>query len=647
MCGICGFVNLDGAPASPAVLGRMQAAIHHRGPDSQGRHLEGVDGAAGGLPPVGIASTRLKIIDLTESARQPLSNEDDTLWIVFNGEIYNYQALAARLAARGHRFKSRSDTEVILHLYEERGEACVEELDGMFAFALWDRRQGSLFLARDRVGKKPLFYATDGKAFLFGSEVKALLQHPAGPAEIDEGALAPYFVFGYVPGPRSFYKGVRKLPPGHTLTLAADGALRLREYWDLRFPPEPAGARHPTDGAESAPRVRELLTEAVRKRLISDVPLGAFLSGGIDSSIVVGLMSRLMAAPVRTFTIGFRDAPAYDETGYARAVARRFGTDHTEFLVEPEVTDLIEPLVWHHDGPFRDTSAIPTFVVSRLAREHVTVVLNGDGGDELFAGYRRFHATLLAERLPRLPLRLADAVLARLPRRADQRATLDRLTRFVRAARLPFYERFSEGFGAADLDLDRLLRPEVLPPAEERGQTAHFAPYLDRVRDCSPLSRLLYLNFKTYLVEDLLVKMDRCTMAHALEARSPFLDPALVEFAAGLPDALKLAGRRSKVILRRAFADLLPPEIDRRGKMGFGVPMAMWLRTGLRKVLRDVLLQPQPRLADYVRGEHVRALVDDHLAGRADHGGRLWALLTLEIWLEQLPSWRRPLPGHP
>ncbi|MBI3629682.1 MAG: asparagine synthase (glutamine-hydrolyzing) [Candidatus Rokubacteria bacterium] len=644
MCGICGFVNLDGSPAVPEILGLMQAAIHHRGPDSQGVHLEGVAGGGAGRPPVGLASTRLKIIDLSESARQPLSNEDDQLWIVFNGEIYNFAGLADRLAARGHRFKSRSDTEVILHLYEERGEACVQDLDGMFAFALWDRPRGRLFLARDRVGKKPLFYWSDGKTFLFASEIKALLQHPSGPVEVDASAIAPFLIFGYVPGPRTFYRGVRQVPPGHTLTVDATGRPRLSEYWDLKFPDakSAAGNRAPRP-AEVADRVRGLVTEAVRKRLISDVPLGAFLSGGIDSTIVVGVMSRLSPAPVKTFTIGFRDAPGYDETTHARAVARRFGTDHTEYVVESEAADLLEPLIWHHDGPFRDSSAIPSFVLSRLAREKVTVVLNGDGGDELFAGYRRFYATLLAERLPDAALRLGEALLSRLPRSADRRARLDRLSRFVRSARLPFYERFSESFGTADLALDRLLRPELLAESRLR-QSDYFGPHLERIQGCSPLSRLLYLNFKTYLLDDLLVKMDRCTMAHGLEARSPLLDVALVEYAATVPDGMKLSGGTSKVVLKRAFADLLPGEIRRRGKMGFGVPMAYWLRTNLQKVVRDVLSQPTPRLRDYLDATYVRSLVDAHLEGRADHSALLWSLLTLELWLEQLPAWRRPLP---
>lgn len=637
MCGICGFFNIDGRPASAEVLERMAASIRHRGPDSQGLHVEGAIGQTG-MAPLAIASCRLKIIDLSEQAHQPLSNEDGQIWVVFNGEIYNYRALTEDLIARGHRFRSRSDTEVVVHLYEEMGEHCVEVLDGMFAFALWDRRQQRLFLGRDPMGKKPLFYRFDGRTFLFASEVKALLQHPAGDLAVDETALAPFLLFGYVPGEQTFYRGVRKVPLGHTLTVDAGGTLRLRQYWELTFPP--AGTAAVGSEAEAVKGVRERVTAAVSKRLIADVPLGAFLSGGIDSSIVVGLMSRLTSAPVRTFTIGFRGAPAYDETAAARAVARRFHTEHTEFIVEQEAADLIDPLVWHHDGPFRDTSAIPSFIISRLAREHVTVVLNGDGGDDLFAGYRRFYAALLAERIPGPLLRAAEAMLAVVPRSPDRRDTLDRVIRFVRSAQLPLVERFSEGLAAADIPVGRLLRPEVLGDPARGCQLPYVAPFLDHASGCSPLSQLLYLNFKTYLLEDLLVKMDRCTMAHGLEARSPFLDRGLVEYVATLPDHLKLAGSRTKVVLRRAFADLLPPEIERRPKMGFGVPMAVWLRTSLRKILEDVVLQPRPRLGEYMDLAEVRRLAEVHLAARADHSALLWALLTLEVWLEQLPSWR-------
>ncbi|MBI3825248.1 MAG: asparagine synthase (glutamine-hydrolyzing) [Candidatus Rokubacteria bacterium] len=638
MCGICGLANLDGAPIPRLSLDGMAATIRHRGPDSQGIHVD--DAGAPGRMAVGIASTRLKIIDLSERARQPLSNEDDSVWIVFNGEIYNYPTLAAELRARGHRFKSESDTEVVLHLYEERGEACVEALDGMFAFALWDRARGRLLLARDRAGKKPLFYTTAGRTLCFASEIKALLRHPGVSGEVDPAALPPYLLFGYVPAPDTFYRDVKSVPAGCTLTVEGGTAPRIRSYWDLRFPASPA----PVAPAEARATVRELVTEAVRKRLISDVPLGAFLSGGIDSSIVVGLMSRLSSERVKTFSIGFRGAPAYDETRHARAVAERFGTEHTEFLVEQEAADLVEPLVWHHDGPFRDSSAIPTFILSRLAREHVTVVLNGDGGDELFAGYTRFRAALLAERLPRAAFRAADALLARASSSTDGRGAFGRLRRFVHGGARPLWERFTEGFAAADVPL-ALLRPEVFEAAGPYTRLRYLAPHVERARGLGPLSRLLYVNFKSYLLDDLLVKADRCTMAHGLEARSPFLDRALTEYVAGLPDALKLHGRTSKVVLKAAFGDLLPPGIERRGKMGFGVPMAAWLRTNLKKVVHDVLLQPRPRLADYLDAAGVRALATAHLEGRADHGALLWSLLTLETWLGQLPSWRAKDPA--
>lgn len=654
MCGICGFVYFDGSPASAEILRRMQAAILHRGPDSQGVHLEGTSGFCSGRASVGLASTRLKVIDLSESARQPLCNEDGRIWIVFNGEIYNYRELWEWLIARGHRFKSKSDTEVILHLYEERGEAAVADLDGMFAFALWDQRRGQLLLARDRTGKKPLFYSWDGTRIVFGSEIKTLLRHPDGADGVDEQAVRPYLIFGYVPGPQTFYRGVRQLPPGHTLRVGSEEGLCIRRYWDLDFAGEPSGGQNSTSGGkEAAERVRDLVTAAVRKRMIADVPLGAFLSGGLDSSIVVGLMSRLSSVPIRTFSIGFRGDPEYDESSHARNVARAFGTDHTECFLEDSPEDLLESLIWHYDGPFRDSSALPTFTLSRLARNQVTVVLNGDGGDELFAGYRRFQATLLAERIPRPVFRLCGRLLSGLPRARDRRAFFDRFARFVRSGSLPWYERFSEGFGAADLALDALLKRELLPGTGEAKQEPYFAPYLEGTRDCSLLGRLLYLNFKTYLADDLLVKADRCTMAHGLEARSPFLDRELIEYAARLPDCLKLSGRATKVILRTAFRDLVPRETMQRSKMGFGVPMARWLRSNLREALEEALLESRPQLGQYLNSACVHRLVREHLEERRDHSSMLWSLLTLERWLHCWPSWRNgpvsesvePLPG--
>ena len=635
MCGIVGFVRFDGQPLDLQVLGRMTAALTHRGPEGQRLQF-----LAAGPTRVGLGHTRLKIIDLSDAAAQPMANEDASVWVSFNGEIYNFRELRARLAVRGVPFRSASDTEVILRLYEAEGERCVGALDGMFAFAVWDARRETLLLARDRVGKKPLFYYSTPTLFAFASEIKALLAHPDIAPEVDAEALPAFFLYGYVPTPATFYRGIRKLPPGHLMLVDQNGKVRMEEYWDLPTRSESSDLRPSEAGA--AARVRELTTQAVRRRLIADVPLGAFLSGGIDSTIVVGLMSQLLEGSVRTFSIGFAGDPRFDETRYARLASTRFGTVHTEFVVEPSAVDLVERLVWHHDGPFADSSAIPTYLLSRLTREHVTVALNGDGGDELFAGYLRFYAALLSERVPAWVRHAAHRILSGLPEWGGHRSPFGRLQKFAGSATLPFVERFTRWISVFYEDLPRLL-----PDYQDNGRAplplVLLLPYLRRCEGVPPLSRLLYLNLKTYLLDDLLVKMDRCSMAHALETRSPFLDRALMEYVSALPDHMKLRWGRTKVILRRAFADLVPPQILRRGKMGFGVPLRAWFTADLRDYLQDLLLAPDARLRTYLNQEYVRRLCHAHLAGHADHSPRLWTLLTFEVWLRSLPRW----PRHP
>ncbi|MBI3011122.1 MAG: asparagine synthase (glutamine-hydrolyzing) [Candidatus Omnitrophica bacterium] len=630
MCGIFGVIRFDGQTVEGKLLTQMGETLRHRGPEGFG-----VRAFASAPVHAGLGHTRLRIIDLSEAASQPMANDDGTVWVTFNGEIYNYQALRAELETRGARFRTRSDTEVVLRSYEAWGQACVRRLDGMFAVAVWDGRARRLVLARDRVGKKPLFYHLSPRRLAFASEIKALLRHPGIPAEVDEDVLPSFFLFGYVPTPATLYRGIRKLPPGHLLEVDAGGQARLEAYWDLRQPFERLG-RVPS-WAEARSTVRALVTEAVHKRLIADVPLGAFLSGGIDSSIVVGIMSRLMREPVRTFSIGFAKDPQFDETAYARLVARRFKTRHTEFVVEPSSVALVEELVWHHDGPFSDSSAIPTYLLSKLTRQHVTVALNGDGGDELFAGYLRFYAAILSERIPLRFRRAAAGLPSGLPAWGNHRGLFRRLQKFTASASLPFAERFSRWIAVFYDDLDRLL------PSDGDGLSgsappplAALEPYLARAQRASPLTQLLYLNLKTYLLDDLLVKMDRCSMAHALEARSPFLDHHLIEYVFGLPDQMKLRWGRTKVVLRQAFADLVPPQILRRGKMGFGVPLRLWFREDLREYLHDALLAPSARLRRYVDQAYVRELVQHHLSGRADYSDRLWTLLTFEMWLRNL-----------
>ena len=635
MCGIVGLLNFDAAPVEEDIVRKMCASLVHRGPDDEGIYI-----AAG----IGLGHRRLSVIDLV-SGHQPLSNKEKTIWITYNGEIYNYVELRSQLIGLDHQFVTESDTEVIIHAYEEFGENCPKYLKGMFAFAIWDSRRRRFFLARDRVGKKPLFYHHGRSIFAFASEIKALLLHPSIPCDISISTIPHYFTFGYAPSPHTFYRGILELPPAHTLTVEVSGRMDLRRYWDLDF--SPRIGRSPTL-EEAAIGVRDLLTKAVRKRLVADVPLGVFLSGGIDSSIVVGIMSQLMQRPVKTFSIGFTGDKNFDETSYARLVASHFGTDHSEFIVEPKAIDLIEPLVWYHDGPFGNSSAIPTYIVAQLTREHVTVALNGDGGDELFAGYLRFYATILAENMPSLLLRFGEKVLAVFPEPANYHHWLRRAQRFLRCASFPFLDRFSNWISLFNDDLPLLLRPEIFSELPSFGISYH-SEVVARTVSFTPLSKLLYINMRTYLYQDLLVKMDRTTMAHGLEARSPFLDQDLMEYTATLPDHMKLRRGVTKYLLRQAFSELIPAKVLTRGKRGFGVPLGAWFRGELRDYLHDLLLASDSKLKDYLNNAYVRQLVQEHMKGRRDHGQRLWAILTFEVWLRLLSQWNsvseRPVRG--
>ena len=631
MCGICGELSRSGAVSAHDVAA-MTAALPHRGPD----HAAGFrsdDGTAG------LGFRRLSIIDLRAAANQPIANEDGSVQLVFNGEIYNYRDLRPGLLNKGHQFRSNADSEVIVHLYEERGDRAIDELDGMFALAIWDARRKTVTLGRDRAGKKPLYVYQDRERILFASEIKAILAHPGVDAAIDESAIPLYFVHGYVPHPRTIYKGIRSVEPGTVEVISANGAITARTYWQLTFPNLEAGPLPPRSRTSAAQDVRALVTAAVERRLMSDVPLGAFLSGGLDSTIIVGVMSRLLSEPVRTFSIGFEGDEGFDETAVARNTAQRFGTRHTEFRVKPSAVDLLDTLIYHHDGPFGDSSAIPTYLVSRLTREHVTVALTGDGGDEVFAGYLRFGAALAAEHVPAPAATAAGAALALLPSTRNERSLLARARRFTRFTELPLLDRLAAWAGVFYDDVERLLSPEFLGRAGPVDRHAHLRT-LGGIEGASSLSRLLAANFHSYLHDDLLVKADRMSMANSLEARAPFLDRALIEYVAALPDDYKLRGGTTKVILRQAFDDLVPDEVKRGPKKGFGVPIDQWFRGELRELVRDTLLAPSARMRDYVSQDYVRTLVDDHAAGAANHGHRLWALLTFERWLTLLPSWQ-------
>ena len=621
MCGIAGIVRLDPGlpPADREEALAMARRIRHRGPDGQAAWASPSGSCA-------LGHARLKVIDL-DTGDQPMGNEDDSVQVVFNGEIYNFGDLRQELEAAGHRFRTRSDTEVLVHGWEEWGERLPERLEGMFAFALWDEGERRLFLARDRTGKKPLFFTRAGGRFAFASEIKALLTLPWVDGGIDEGALPYYLAYGYVPGPRTFLRGIEKLPPATRMSVDRQGEARSR-YWVLDWQFRHAGM--PEEAAAS--KVRELLGDAVERRLVADVPLGAFLSGGIDSTLVVGLMRERIAGPLRTFSLGFADDATYDETPFARIVAQRFGTDHTEFTVEAHAVDLVDDLVDSYDEPFGDSSAIPTHIVSRLTREHVTVALTGDGGDELFCGYPRFLGMAVAERVGFTLATLGNALGERLPHHPNFRHPLRRFQRFFAAAALDPEERMLRWIGYLP-EVEDYLRPEVVEPPSREALTESFRIPWERFRGEGAVAKAMALNFETYLPEDLLVKADRCSMAHGLELRSPFLDTAVMEFAAGLPDRLRYRGKTLKWLLRTAFPDLLPPEIAVRGKWGFGVPLPVWFRTHWKPLFEGRVLAPDARVWTWLRREPVEALWRAHQAGTADHGHALWALLTLESWL--------------
>ena len=614
MCGIFGAVG----DATDEALAAGRAALHHRGPDSGGQWRDGV---------VGLAHARLQVIDLSDAGAQPMTGCDPSVRVTFNGEIYNHRTLREELEKRGHRFRSRSDTEAILHGYEEWGPAVVERLDGMFAFGLWDGSRRRLVLARDRTGKKPLFYTLTDGALRFASEVKALVAAGHDDA-LDPAALPMFLSWGYVPAPATLHRGVSSLGPASRLVYEG-GRARIDTYWQPTFLDPPLEIELP----EAKARVRELVIAAVQRRLESDVPLGAFLSGGIDSTIVVGVMARLLGRRVRTFSIGFQGDPAFDETSRARNTARAFGTQHTEFALEPSSVELIEKLVWLHDGPFADSSAIPTYTVARLTREHVTVALSGDGGDELFAGYLRLLAAEAAERIPG-PLRAGLRAAVRfIPPNLPFHSLPARARRFLDGAKMPIGDRVGRWNSSFAFELGSLVRPEVARGLDLAWPRAWQAGFFSGPG--STLAHLLDHNFRTYLACDLQTKVDRSSAGCALEVRSPLLDTALVEYAGRLPDRLRRRGTRTKYVLREAFADLLPDEVKRGPKRGFGVPLGRWFRGPLRQFVADTL-GPGARINDLLQRSAVATLVDDHLGGRADRSAQLWTLLTLEVWLGML-----------
>jgi asparagine synthase (glutamine-hydrolysing) len=624
MCGITGFIDLwdSGEPRSSderaEILDRMCCIIAHRGPDDQGVSVK---------PGVALGMRRLAIIDLI-TGHQPISGEDGSATIVFNGEIYNFHDLQLMLEAHGHRFRTQSDTEAIVHAYEEFGPGCLEHLRGMFAVALWDSKARQLFIARDRVGKKPLYYTTTAKGtFVFGSELKTLLQHPDVQREIDPVAVDAYITLGYVPDPLTIFRNIHKLPTGHYLIYSERGT-SVTGYWDFKF--EQNESRTEADCLEE---LRSLLDESVRLRLISDVPLGAFLSGGIDSSTVVALMARHMGQPVKTFSIGFHE-DSYNELKFARLTAQKFGTDHHEFFVTPDICSVVDDLVWHFDEPFADSSAIPTYMVSKLARDHVTVVLSGDGGDELFAGYTRYVVEKTRSGFERLPKGLREGIMRPLSHRLPH-STWGR--NYIHNVSLDPVSRFLDSVSVfTSLNRGSLYTGDFFDKVGRQGFVGRmFHDLVESVESSDPLDRLLYLDSKTYLPGDILTKVDRMSMAVSLEARAPLLDHKLIEFVTTIPSSLKLANLETKYLLKRAVEDLIPNEILNRPKQGFGVPVQDWINQQLRSRLCETLTEPRTRERGYIDYHYVDVLLEEHERGRRDHSMGLWALLMLELWHRQ------------
>jgi asparagine synthase (glutamine-hydrolysing) len=612
MCGIAGLVAADGVAG---VVDRQLELLRHRGPDASGVST---------WPRAAIGQTRLAVIDL-DTGDPPIANENASIGVALNGEIYNYRELRDELRRNGHVLSTAGDTEVIAHLAESLDAVgLARRLDGMFAFAVWDAARERLLLGRDRLGKKPLYYCAEDGRFAFASEIKGVLAVPWVPRRLNPRAVAPYLAFGYVPTPETFYDGILSLPPGHVLTLERGRDAVVEPYWSAPIPGVGGVETLDVSLDEAARLVRRGLEAGVSRRLIADVPLGAFLSGGIDSSAIVGLMATASSRPVQTFTIGFDDADGFDERPYARLVAERFATEHHEEVVAPDAVDLLETLVWHHDQPFGDSSAVPTYLLNRMTRGHVTVALSGDGGDELFAGYERFVAALFVERyrrLPRAARTLATRLAVALPPDAATRR-VEGLQRFLRAADRGLPEAYGEWVG-------------FLPPGDGDPGDGSYARIWDSTAGAEPLDRLLNLNLRTYLLDDLLVKADRMSMAHGLEVRSPFLDGDLLELAARLPPPTKIRGLARKRVLGAAVADLLPPEILRRRKRGFGVPVDRWFRADLRRYVGLTLGSAGARVRGHLAEGVLDRLLAEHDAGSRNHGQVLWLLLTLEVWLRR------------
>lgn len=622
MCGICGIYDYaKGSTIDGNILKSMCNEIEHRGPDDEGIYFDNS---------IGLGMRRLSIIDLF-TGHQPIHNEDESIWIVFNGEIYNFKELKNELEGEGHRFYTATDTEVILHLYEKMGKECVNKLNGMFAFALWDSNKKRLLLARDRLGIKPLHYSIADNTIVFGSEIKAILKHPQIKREVNLRALHDFLSFEWIPAPATILKGVMKLPPGHFLLLE-NGKASVEKYWDLNF------SRISKGEEQYEQEIYDNLKKSVQYRMISDVPLGAFLSGGIDSSSIVCIMSELSSQPVKTFTIGFSEE-SYNEVDFARRIAEQFGTEHHEKIIEPDAYDLIERVVKNLDEPFADVSSLPTYLVSEFARKYVTVVLTGDGGDETFAGYDQYDANRLMNTYNKMPNFMIKEVMPtftnRLKPSPQKKGFKNKLKRFVEGAALPdklghmrWMIYFTEDEKAS------LYSRRISDQLRGADSYESIKTYFKNNKGIDRLSRDLYLDTKLYLVDDILTKVDRMSMANSLEARVPLLDHNFVEFVASIPSSLKIQKGTRKYILKRAMRTKLPKIILERGKQGFSIPMKNWLRKELRDLMEDVLSKERLRRENYFDYHYVEKLKKGHLEGKYDHWHKLWALICFEMWHE-------------
>ncbi|HLI90995.1 MAG TPA: asparagine synthase (glutamine-hydrolyzing) [Ktedonobacteraceae bacterium] len=631
MCGICGIYNASsGEPASQAVLERMTRSIAHRGPDDSGFYRDGA---------LGLGFARLSIIDLS-GGHQPMSNETGDVWLVFNGEIWNYRKLRGELQAKGHLFRTQSDSETIIHAYEEYGVNCVARLHGMFGFAIWDNARKRLLLARDRAGKKPLYYTRVDGDLIFASEIKALLHHPRVKREADTQAIADFLSVRYVPGPATLFAGIYKVQPGHWL-LYENGSLRIERYWDFTFGET---ERRPIN--EYIEGIQTHIRRAVAERMMADVPVGAMLSGGVDSSIVTGIMSELTDHKVKTFAVGF-DHPDYNELPYARLVADHFGTDHYELVVRSSDLTAYWPLLtWHRDEPVSEPSDLGVYLVSRLARQHVKVVLSGEGGDELFAGYPKYVVDWLAKYYHILPAAIRDGMIT--PLLDHLPYSMRKLKTAARNISQPAPQRWMAWFGIFNGQLKEQLLAGSVKASIDLDASRAFRRWLEQNPQRDDLSAMLYLDTKIWLPDNLLMKGDKMTMAASLEGRIPLLDHQLIEYAASIPSDIKIRPFRAKYLLKRAFADFLPAPILTRKKMGFNVPTGIWFREGQRGFITSLLLSERMRSRGYFNVDFVARMLREHLEGRTNYQAQLFTLASLELWFRVfIDSPRLEIPQAP